>query len=124
MAKNSKALTAASMIVAGFSLTAQAAPAPSPIIGGVVVVGGDDCGIWVASRTARTSVALEALTQGFLNGLALGSGVEFWQATDSTISREAVYLWMDNYCRQHPLEQLTKAWVALFTERTGQPLAR
>ena|SRR6516162_6596792 len=77
-----------------------------------------DCGDWLASRQQKTSIALEHYVLGMLNGLAIGADREFWQADGRAISRDAVYFWIDGYCRSHPTDLLNTAVVRFFTERT------
>src|SRR5262245_29304763 len=69
----------------------------------VNVVGEVDCGKWIKARTEKASIVLEGFIQGLLNGMALGSGIEFWDAGGVPISPHQVFLWMDNYCRTKPL---------------------
>lgn len=86
---------------------------------GVIVEGGLDCGEWVEARTKSTSGHIEHYLLGLMNGLALGHGVEFWRADGTKISRKAVYLWMDGYCRQNPLSHVVTGAVSLYMERSG-----
>ena len=85
----------------------------------VYVIGADlDCSEWVDSRTKRKSLALEHYVLGFLNGLAMGNGVEFWRADGGILSSEGVYLWLDNYCQNQPLG-LNVTWKARGYFRLG-----
>ena len=87
---------------------------------GVVVLGALDCGKWVQARTNSASSNLEHYLLGLLNGLALGRQVEFWQARGlPSPSRESVYLWMDGYCRDNPLNDVAQGATALYAERSG-----
>lgn len=86
---------------------------------GFVVEGLLDCGAWVKSRTEGKSAIFEGYLVGFMNGLVLGSGTEFWRATGAKVSQDQVFLWMDNYCREHPLADVVKGAIDLMNERTG-----
>jgi hypothetical protein len=91
---------------------------------GITAEGITDCASWVTSRTAGRAEYLEHYLLGLLNGLALGSGIEFWRAGGVKVSREQAYLWMDNYCRNNPLSNPITGAFALMNERTGNALAR
>jgi len=52
----------------------------------------------------------------------MGKREEFWRAGGKLgPSRESVYLWVDNYCRANPFNELVTGAHALFDERTGKP---
>lgn len=86
---------------------------------GVVLEGRLDCGNWIEARTKRSADRLEHYLIGLLNGMALTSQIEFWQAGGSRVSRDQVFLWMDDYCRRTPLADPVTGAVALMNERTG-----
>lgn len=79
-----------------------------------------DCGLWIEGRTARTSDVFEGYVIGMLNGLAFGAWREFWEAGGTPVSRPAVFLWLDNYCRDNPLRGLSVGIIDLFRERAGR----
>ena len=54
-----------------------------------------------------------------MNGLALGLRSEFWRADGNKISRESVFVWMDGYCREHPLQGVITGAFVLYGERSG-----
>ena len=85
---------------------------------GITLEGSIDCGLWVQARTEHHAEALEHYVIGFLNGLAVAARIDFWRA-GPRISREQVYLWMDNYCRNTPLSGPIQGAIALINERTG-----
>jgi hypothetical protein len=85
----------------------------------VTVEGQLDCSQWVEARERGASDRYEHYLIGIINGLALGHQVEFWEAKLPPISREAVYVWMDGYCRQNPLNQAVQGAIALYSERSG-----
>ena len=76
-----------------------------------------DCGEWAYARKKDNAVAYEHYLLGVLNGLTLGRQQDFWGAGGAVISREAAYLWMDGYCRGHPLSAVITGAVELFNER-------
>lgn len=86
--------------------------------------GQSDCGTWIKARNSNTSRIIEAYFLGLINGLALGSGVEFWNADANEINREQTYLWADKYCRENPLSTTIGAAVGLMNERTGGAYTR
>ncbi len=79
-----------------------------------------DCGDWIQARQQNRSVVLESYIIGYLGGFSSGSHREFWSADGRNISREAVYLWMDNYCRSNPLNVILTGVHTLFNERARQ----
>jgi len=85
----------------------------------VYIEGTSDCADWVKARKTNRAVVLEAFVVGMLGGLSMGRNKEFWHANNVPVSREGVYLWMDNYCQSHPLDVLTQGINQLFRERSG-----
>ena len=83
-----------------------------------------DCGIWIQARSARQSIGLENYLIGLLNGMALGSGIEFWRANGVKVTSQQVFLWMDGFCRREPLETIILGSVTLINERTNGSWAR
>ena len=83
-----------------------------------------DCGLWIAARKTNDAAALEHFLLGLLNGISLGSNVEFWRARGLPISREQAYLWMDGYCAKNPLKEVYEGAFALMSERTGGAYSR
>lgn len=78
-----------------------------------------DCGQWVTGRAEARSLPNERFVIGLLDGLSLGHFVEFWKANGASTSPDAVFLWLDNYCKAHPLDNLDHAVVALYMKRSG-----
>ena len=85
---------------------------------GIMLEGSIDCGLWMQARTESRAEALEHYLIGFLNGLALAARIDFWRA-GPRLSRQQIYLWMDNYCRSTPLSSPVQGAIALINERTG-----
>lgn len=88
----------------------------------VMISGDTDCGQWVKGRRTNGSDILEGYVTGALNGMAIAKQAEFWHAGGKSISRDAAFLWIDNYCQSHPLDGLMDAIFALFGKRTGLPI--
>ena len=55
--------------------------------------------------------------------MSMGSGVDFW-GIKGGLSREQVFLWMDNYCRTEPLNNVVQGAVKLMHERTDGAYSR
>lgn len=51
---------------------------------------------------------------GFLSGRGSRSAQDFLKGTDN----ESIFLWLDNYCREHPLQDLDSGGIALELELT------
>ena len=85
----------------------------------VSVAGGStECALWTQARSASDAAVYEHYVLGCLNGLALGTGKEFWRTGSGAVSREAVYAWMDKYCAPDPLRLIAAGAIELFKERT------
>ena len=78
-----------------------------------------DCGEWLSARAkdAPYPWMLQKFLDGFLSGMALGYREEFW-ASGNGITSDQVFYWMDKYCRENPLNYITKGAIQLFRERT------
>jgi hypothetical protein len=78
----------------------------------VTVRGTPSCGSWVENRSTPTNwlaVVNVAWLNGFLSGLASASNKDFLNGTDL----DSVEVWVDNYCRSNPLNDLDDAGHAL-----------
>lgn len=87
--------------------------------------GQKSCGSWVADTDARPSSNMRANDRVWVLGFVSGVGYrQTWdppklgelKATDSN----ALTVWMDNYCRAHPLDSIVKGASALVTELASQ----
>ncbi len=78
-----------------------------------------DCGLWVKARKQGTALALENYLVGLMNGMAVASSIEFWNAGGIPVSQEQVFLWMDKYCEHLPLSNVLAGSSDLMNERTG-----
>jgi hypothetical protein len=83
--------------------------------------GGVSCGAWLEARRTRSanSWTLQAWVLGYVSGVNSVGGDDFLEAPDA----EAIFAWLDNYCRQHPLEKLQKASNMLISELTMRATA-
>jgi hypothetical protein len=104
------------LFVAATSLDARSAPISleAPI----------DCAQWLEARKHNVSVSLESYVLGELNALSYARGKEFWRSRDPPISRESVYYWIDQHCRNHPMDDVFDAVLELFDERARPPKQR
>ena len=70
-------------------------------------IGAADCGEWVKSQTTGTQKQSDrAWLLGFLSGL---NQDDFYENALSKVSSAAqIYLWMDNYCKNNPLERVSR----------------
>jgi hypothetical protein len=78
----------------------------------IITVEEASCGTWTSERAANsmTAAQLKAWSMGFLSGWALTQS-----PTDPLrgMDKDKLIGWIDNYCRAHPLDQVTKAVAAL-----------
>lgn len=82
---------------------------------GKISFGMTDCGEWVKSQTTGTQkYNNRAWLLGFLSGLNQDSFYK--DALDKVSSAAQIYLWMDNYCKNNPLEKVNIGAYELFTE--------
>ena len=76
--------------------------------------GNDSCGTWMADRrTPHTQAALQDMqwVLGFLSGVGFigkQDGIDPLNGLDA----QAVWAWIDNYCRDHPLSLIASAAAA------------
>jgi hypothetical protein len=76
----------------------------APVVADTVDVmgaGRSSCGTWMADRAARGIGAMndESWVAGYLSGAAVYNASNLLNGVDGN----AVWAWMDNYCRAHPL---------------------
>lgn len=100
-------------------IVGMAAPSLAESSQRIMIKGELDCGQWVAARNSDQSKVYGGFVIGMLNGLALGRATEFWTINGATISTDAVYLWMDNYCQTNPLSMVATGVVSLYDQRSG-----
>ena len=108
--KISRVLAIVATLAFGVSTTAQAAE-------GSTSIGRPDCGRYILSPSSEH----KAWVLGFLSGANLMLEGKTPSGKPSNPlgqlkSAEQVYLWMDNYCKSNPLENVTAGALALLIE--------
>ena len=77
--------------------------------------GSADCGEWVKSQTTGTQKQSDrAWLLGFLSGLNQDDFFE--NALNKVSSASQIFLWMDNYCKNNPLERVSGGAYKLLSE--------
>lgn len=73
----------------------------------VMGAGLESCGAWTAARQQDQAEIPEQWLLGFLSGI----GSESVSGTDplNGVEAEAVFTWMDAYCRNYPLDTIERA---------------
>ncbi len=79
-----------------------------------------DCGEWVTARKEDRAQIMQQYALGFLSGMALGRERNFWRDR-GVPSRDAIFVWLDNYCQKNPLDTTAVALQALYREQAGPP---
>ena len=73
------------------------------------------CGTWSAERKTQTTWLYAGnWVLGFMSGAAAALNRDFLDGLDS----EAVFAWIDGYCRAHPLARVADAANRLLEERS------
>jgi hypothetical protein len=88
------------LLIISFPMPAQS----NPTVGGVGLM---SCGSWTAHR----SLNAQQWVLGFLSGVGLAGQADAIDPLSGT-DAEAVWAWIDNYCRSNPLKQIADAAVA------------
>lgn len=86
---------------------------------GVKMEGSVDCGMWVEGRKSKRSQLLEAYVMGKVDGLAEGAWIDIWRSNERNISRDQLYLWLDQYCNKKPLDSMLNGIWEFSNEVTG-----
>ena len=76
--------------------------------------GAPDCGQWLAGSDGAKALN-KAWLLGYLSGLSV-SGVEKPDPLTALSSAKQAYVWMDNYCRKNPLNDVPTGSNELFRE--------
>lgn len=77
--------------------------------------GGADCGQWVKSPSSSQKQWLA----GYMSGLNIMHEIGNLKPTDpldKLDSADQMFLWVDNYCKEHPLKKVSYAGWILFQE--------
>jgi hypothetical protein len=64
-----------------------------------VIRGDTTCADWIEGRTTGRAGNFEYWALGTLNGIALGSKIEFWQTQYGELQVNEAFLWIDQWCR-------------------------
>ena len=83
----------------------------------------NSCGQWQQYRTAKdvASAHLEAYVDGFLSGYNMASDSPDLLAATPNDKGVSLYIWIDNYCRDKPLNVLSQALMALKQALLARP---
>jgi hypothetical protein len=79
----------------------------------IMGAGAASCGAWSKPRDMDDKFKNSQWLLGFLSGINdANNGPDFLSHTDA----DGVIAWVDNYCRQHPLDHIVEAASKLATE--------
>jgi hypothetical protein len=82
-------------------------------VNAITTMGGRSCGQWEnRAQDNMARLAAEGWLMGFMSGLAIGSSKDVLADPDGA----SLVLWMDNYCKAHPLEKIGTGGVVLYFE--------
>nr|WP_294545446.1 hypothetical protein [uncultured Rhodopila sp.] len=79
----------------------------------VIGAGNSSCGTWTAERQKAYSQGYSQWVWGFLSGIGYAGKGEFDPLHN--MDGKGVAGWIDNYCRDHPIEDISAAAIAFFT---------
>jgi len=76
----------------------------------VVGQGTVSCGAWMTARQERSAFGMQQWVLGFLSGVAFMGGPQIapLESTDAP----GAWAWIDNYCHDHPVENISSAAAA------------
>ena len=78
------------------------------------------CAGWAEARDTPLGEVIPGYwLAGLMNGLAIGSGKDFW----ANIEQNQLIFWMDRYCDNNPLGSAVMGAVDLMRERFGRDWA-
>ena len=91
----------------------------------ITTFGQPDCGQWLTEKT----VGRRAWLVGYLSGMNVVHVVSTPENRNSNPLKELssidqAFVWMDDYCRKNPLDNLTFGGLSLFTELMKKEAAR
>jgi len=82
----------------------------------VVIHGILHCHDWKNARTTDSSIALEHAVQGFLNGYAMGSGIDLWRQPDDILP-STFFNALDAQCAENLFQPVVTAIHELLRQR-------
>ena len=70
------------------------------------------CAMWLEAGKNKVFRQIEeALVLGLIDGMSLGANMNFWVTREGQLKINQVLYWVDNYCRDNPLEHtVTGVW--------------
>ena len=77
----------------------------------IVGAGGSSCGTWTALHRKGDVPAIDQWVVGFLSGVAWAGAASDYNPLKGT-DANGVWQWVSNYCRDHPLDQITDATIS------------
>ena len=80
--------------------------------GDVLVKSAVSCGSWITVKSPTLSISYRLWLAGYLSGFAVGTGKDILKDTDPS----SLALWVDNFCRANPLQDLGDAAFQLANE--------
>ncbi len=79
----------------------------------VTTIGDRSCGQWVGrTKSPIEHIGPENWLMGFMTGLSVGSQKDVLAEPDG----DSLILWMDNYCKSHPLDKVGTGATVLYYE--------
>jgi hypothetical protein len=108
MVFNSKPVLAVAILAAALLISSAEAAQPGKY--NLIGSGTISCGTWTASRREGRALLPEQWILGFLSGIGYES--EGGDNPLNGVDANAVWAWMDNYCRANPLDDVAKAGAA------------
>jgi hypothetical protein len=75
-------------------------------------VGAQSCGTWTAQRQGGYAAKEMAWVLGFLSGVGF-TGIDGANPLRG-MDAQGVWAWIDNYCRDHPIDNISGATAAFF----------
>lgn len=91
----------------GIVLASVIGLAPASVWGATIMGSGItlSCGSWVELRKTQNKAPVEEWSLGYLSGVAMWTPVSPLDGLDPG----AVFVWLDNFCQQRPLERFKNA---------------
>lgn len=95
---------------------ASATPESDKLIGVYGFPGHDSCANWTENRSnrGRYTQALEGWVLGYLT--AYNAYEDETGRVDPTVNATSAFGWIDQYCAEHPLDDMMTATIKLITE--------
>ena len=76
------------------------------------------CAMWLEAGKNKVFRQIEeALVLGLIDGMSLGANMNFWVTREGQLKINQAHDWIDNYCRENPLEHTVTGVWELFNSR-------